>query len=601
MTVSREQTQAKLDLLASGVTRHVPEQTYLVPDRFEALARQYPDKIFLYSNGQEISFSELNRRANQYAHVATTLGIKNGDVGAVMIENRPEFFYAWLGLAKIGAIASLINTQARGTALSHAIDETGSKLLFLGNECANLFATVPGLAATVKTLCVADGDNSVHASCADIDALDHYLTSSSDENPTPSRRDGIVGESPLFYVFTSGTTGLPKAAIISHMRWLGVGDGWSAVLGMTPDDVLYCFLPLFHGAAGMSLVSNALSSRATIVLRRRFSASQFWSDVRQHGVTTVQYIGEICRYLVNQPALETDKQHPLLRMTGAGMTGEVWQKFIERFGDIDIYEGWGSTEANCSIMNVDGEVGSCGRIPFKERSNARLVKYDLENGCHVKNDQGFLIECEPGEVGELLGLVLNIPGVGAGRFEGYVSAQATQEKILRDVFSRGDAWFSSGDLLVRNADDYLYFVDRIGDTYRWKSENVSTTEVAQALEAYDPAETINVYGVAVPEQEGRAGMLAIRLKDGSEFDPAMLYELAVSKLPDYAVPLFVRILAHTDITQTYKLRKVDLQKAGYSPETRSDALFVLDRNLSSYAPYSDNALANLGVEPFLPH
>ena len=599
MTVSREQTQAKLDLLASGVTRHVPEQTYLVPDRFEELARQCPNKTFLYYNGQEVTFFELNRRANQYSHVAATLGIKNGDAGAVMIENRPEFFYAWLGLAKIGAIASLINTQTRGVALSHAVEETGSKILFLGSECASLFATAEGLTATLKTLCVADGDSPMGELCADIDTLDHYLVSASDENPVASCRDGTIGESPLFYVFTSGTTGLPKAAIISHMRWLGVGDGWSAVLGMTADDVLYCFLPLFHGAAGMSLVSNALSSKAPIVLRRRFSASLFWIDVRQYGVTTVQYIGEVCRYLVNQPAADNDRQHSLLRMTGAGMTAEVWRKFIERFGDIEIYEGWGSTEANCSTMNVDGEVGSCGRIPFKERSNARLVKYDLENGCHVKNEQGFLVECEPGEVGEILGLVLNIPGVGAGRFEGYVSAQATEEKILRDVFSSGDAWFSSGDLLVRNAEDYLYFVDRIGDTYRWKSENVSTTEVAQALENYQQAETINVFGVAVPGHEGRAGMLAIRLKDGGEFDPAALYEQAVSKLPDYAVPLFVRILAHTDITLTYKLRKVDLQKAGYNPANYGDPLFVLDRNLASYAPYSDTALANLGVEPFL--
>ncbi|MFT5711452.1 MAG: fatty-acyl-CoA synthase [Halioglobus sp.] len=599
MTVSRAQTQAKLDLLASGVTRHVPEQTYLVPDRFEECARQCPDKIFLHYRGQKISFFELNRRANQYAHIAATLGIKSGDVGAVMMENRPEFFYAWLGLAKIGATAALINTQVRGVALSHAIEETASNILFLGNECVSLFATVPGLGARVKTLCVADGERPVNELPTDIDTLAKYLVSVSDVNPAASCRDGIIGESPLFYVFTSGTTGLPKAAIISHMRWLGVGDGWSAVLGMTPNDVLYCVLPLFHGAAGMSLVSNALSSRAPIVLRRRFSASQFWNDVRQHGVTTVQYIGEICRYLINQPATDTDRQHSLLRITGAGMTADVWRKFIERFGDIEIYEGWGSTEANCSTMNVDGEVGSCGRIPFKGRSNARLVKYDLENNCHVKNDQGFLAECEPGEVGELLGMVLNIPGVGAGRFEGYVSVQATQKKILRNVFASGDAWFSSGDLLVRNADDYLYFVDRIGDNYRWKSENVSTTEVARALESYHQAQTINVYGVAVPEQEGRAGMLAIRLKDGCEFDPAALYEQAASTLPDYAVPLFVRILAQTHMTLTFKLRKVDLQKAGYNPANVTDPLFVLDRNKASYVPYSDSALRNLGVKPFL--
>jgi len=285
-------------------------------------------------------------------------------------------------------------------------------------------------------------------------------------------------------------------------------------------------------------------------------------------------------------------------MTGAGMTAEVWNKFIDRFGDIDIYEGWGSTEANCSTMNVDGEVGSCGRIPFKDRSNARLVKYDIENDCHIKNGQGFLSECGPGEVGEMLGMVLNIPGVGAGRFEGYVSAEATENKILRNVFAEGDAWFRSGDLFTRNEQDYFYFVDRIGDTYRWKSENVSTTEVAQALEDYEPAETTNVYGVAVPGQEGRAGMLAIRLKSGYSFDPEQLYQQVSAKLPVYAIPLFVRIIAQSDITLTFKLRKVDLQKAGYNPDSFDDPLFLLDQEAGTYKPYSDTGLKKLAIEPF---
>ena len=206
MAVSREQTQAKLDLLASGVTRHVPEQTYLVPDRFEEFARQYPDKAFLFYNGQQINFSELNQRANQYAHVAKMLGMKNGDVGSVMIENRPEFFYAWLGLAKIGATASLINTQARGESLRHAIEETASKILYLGNECASLFATVPGLGATVKTLCVADGDNQANELCADMDSLGHYLTTASDQNPAPSGRE------------VPGGLSRPASALISAKR-----------------------------------------------------------------------------------------------------------------------------------------------------------------------------------------------------------------------------------------------------------------------------------------------------------------------------------------------------------------------------------------------
>ncbi len=598
MIVSRQQTQAKLELLASGVGKHVPGQTYLVPDRFEEYARQFPEKTFLFYDGHEISFAEINRRANRYAHVAMELGMQTGDVGAVMIENRPEFFYAWLGLAKIGAIATLINTQVRDKALDHAIAETGSKILFLGHECSALFATVEGLGDRVITLCVEDELLDSEELPAGTGFLGHYLESASGDNPAKSCREGLVGETPLFYVFTSGTTGLPKAAIISHMRWLGVGDGWSAILQMKPEDVLYCILPLFHGAAGMSLVSNALASKAPIVLRRRFSASEFWDDVRKYGVTTVQYIGEICRYLVNQPPQDNDRQHSLKRMTGAGITADVWRKFIDRFGPIEIYEGWGSTEANCSMMNVDGVVGSCGRIPYKELSNARLVKYDIENDCHITSEQGFLQECEPGEVGELLGMVLNIPGVGAGRFEGYVSQEASRKKILQNVFSPEDAWFRSGDLFTHDEEGYFYFVDRIGDTYRWKSENVSTTEVTEALEGYPPADTINVYGVAVPGQEGRAGMVAIRLKDGCEFDPGALYRQATEKLPDYAVPLFVRVQARTDITLTFKLRKVDLQKAGYSPANFDDPLFVLDVQAQTYAPYCDAALEKLGVKPF---
>jgi acyl-CoA synthetase (AMP-forming)/AMP-acid ligase II len=447
-------------------------------------AQHYPDRIFLIYDDIEISFGELNRQANRYAHIALESGLKPGEVGAVMIENRPEFFYAWLGLAKIGAIASLLNTQARGKALGHAIEETNSKILFLGGECVEKFATAEGLPDKLSCFYVTDAGRDTVIP-AGVEPLAVLLAAAPDTNPASSLRADVVGETPVFYVFTSGTTGLPKAAIISHMRWLGVGDGWAAVLGMTDEDVFYCILPLFHGAAGMSLVSNA-----------------------------------------------------------------------------------------------------------------RLVKYDIENDCHLRADDGYLIECEPGDIGELLGMVLNIPGVGAGRFEGYVSAEATENKIMRNVFSEGDAWFRSGDLLVQDAEGYFYFSDRIGDTYRWKSENVSTTEVTEALEGYQPAEMMNVYGVAVPGQEGRAGMVALELKRGEIFDPLTFYQQATENLPAYAVPLFVRVRPQSDLTVTFKLRKVDLQKAGYDPNNINDPLYVLDNDAGTYVPYCEAALKKLGVEPF---
>ncbi|WP_062270303.1 long-chain-acyl-CoA synthetase [Endozoicomonas arenosclerae] len=596
MTVSREDTQARLDLQGAGATRHTPEQSYTVSDRFEELAEVYPNKTFLIYRDEKVTFSELNQKADQYSRLALSTGLNPGDTGAVMVENRPEFFYAWLGLAKAGITAALINTQARGAALSHALLETSSKCLFLGTECAELYTTVAESVTDIKVWALPDGENRIIPKGAE--PITPALEKVSRNNLPEGLRKNIIGETPLFYVFTSGTTGLPKAAIISHMRWLGVGDGWSKLLGMTDEDVFYCILPLFHGAAGMSLVSNALSSNASIVLKRKFSASRFWDDVRQHNVTTTQYIGEICRYLVNQPEQPNDKEHTLKRMTGAGVSTEVWQRFIERFGEVEIYEGWGATEANCGIINVDCKPGSVGRIPFREKSNLRLVKYDLENDCHVKDENGFHIEAEAGEVGEALGMILNIPGLGAGRFEGYTDAEATEKKILRNVFTEGDAWFRSGDLLSRDEEDYYYFVDRIGDTFRWKSENVSTTEVSDALSSFEPAELINIYGVAVPDHEGRAGMAAIQLKNGEQFDGKAFYNEARGALPQYAMPLFVRIAEQSDLTATFKLRKVDLQKQGYCPDSFEDELYVQDAVEKTYVKYSTEALQKISIKPF---
>lgn len=599
MAVPREQTQAKYDLLSSGVMKQTPEQTYTVADRFEEIAHDKGDNVFLISGDEKITYAELNRQANRYAHVALKLGVKRGEVGAVMIENRPAFFYAWLGLAKIGAIAALINTQAKDKALQHMLEVAGAKVLFLGAECAGLYHDAGVAIPNMHTLIVDDGTLASNLPRG-TESLTPHLADADDSNPPAALREGVIGEHPFWYVYTSGTTGLPKAAIISHMRWLGVGDGWKAMLGITESDVFYCFLPLFHGAAGMSLVSNAASAAAAIVLKRKFSASQFWPDVRQHKVTTLQYIGEVIRYLVNRPVEPDEKHHTLKRMTGAGMTRDVWTRFEERFGNVEIYEGWGATESNCNMINVDNVKGACGRLPYKDRTNARLVRFDVEAEDYVRDANGHLVECEPGEVGELIGMVLKLEGIGAGRFEGYTDPVATEKKIMRNVFAEGDAWYRSGDLFTRDADDYYYFVDRIGDTFRWKSENVSTTEVAEVLSAYEPAELVNVYGVKVPAHEGRAGMASIQLKAGSAFDAKALYELCVEKLPHYAVPLFVRVSEQADITVTFKLRKVDLKKQGYDPEAFNDPLYVLSHPEKTYVPYSAGALKQLGVAPFQP-
>ncbi|MBK7250427.1 MAG: long-chain-acyl-CoA synthetase [Gammaproteobacteria bacterium] len=575
--ISREETQRLLDRLSAAALRHTPEQDCTVTDRFEALAAERPDQPFLVWQGREISYGAANRAMNRWAHFARAQGLGPGDTVAVMLENRPEFLFLWFGLAKIGCVPALINTHITGAALRHAVGaSTGSRALFVGSECMGPLESARGDAPLDGRLRVFAVDEAGRIGQQEI--------GNGEENPPRSLRAGIVGESTFCLVFTSGTTGLPKAAIITHMRWLGVGDGWAALFGHGPDDVFYCVLPLYHVAAGMSLLSQVLACGGRMVLRARFSASQFWDDVRSHGVTVTQYSGEMCRYLVNQPPRPEDRAHPLKMMSGAGLNAEVWRRFQERFGVPHLIEGYGGTEINCGLMNLDGRIGSCGRIPFRERSNVRLVRYDLEAGDYVRNADGMLIECAPGEVGELIAMIVRLPGIGAGRFDGYTDPEATERKVLRNVFQGGDAWFRSGDLFRRDEDDYFYFVDRTGDTFRWKSENVSTMEVSEALGALPDLDSVTVYGVEVPGEEGRAGMAALEMKPGRRFDPEAFYALASASLPSYAIPLFVRLLRQADMTSTFKLRKTDLQKLGLEPGPDDDPIYVLDAARRSYIP-----------------
>ncbi len=598
MPVPREVTQAILDRLSTATRRHVPSQSYTVADRLEERAAAHPDKVFVLFEDRVVSYGSANFYANRVAHAAHALGLRRGDVAALVMENRPEFLSTWMGLAKLGVTVALINANARGRAFEHALATAAPKLVVVGSECLPALESIDAAAQrrfAVYVTSESDAPAPRTAATGDFDAL---LARASTENPDRAVREGLTAGDDLFFIYTSGTTGLPKAARLSHMRWLGVGDGMSAVAGYGPDDVIGCVLPLYHGAGGMVVISSALAQGAVVWLASRFSASRFWEDVRRHGVTGFQYVGEICRYLVNQPEREGEREHRVRVMMGAGMGREVWQEFSRRFGVARILEGWSSTEANTSLINVDNHVGSCGRIPFPERHNGRLVRYDLEGDAHPRDASGRCIPCAPGEVGEFLGAIPDLPHSGAGRFEGYTDAAATERKILRDVFQAGDRWYRSGDLLRCDSDGYFYFVDRIGDTYRWKSENVSTQEVAEALGGFPGLEIANVYGVRVPGAEGRAGMAALVLRDRDVFDGAAFFAWVDGTLPTYAAPLFVRLSPEPDVTSTFKLRKVDLQREGYDPARVRDPLFVRDAAASAYVPLDAASLRSQGIPPF---
>ncbi|MDB5732946.1 MAG: long-chain-acyl-CoA synthetase [Variovorax sp.] len=590
--VPREVTQAKLDHRARAGQRHRASQTYTMAERIEESALRFAERPCILYGEEHHDYAETNRRINQVAHAAHELGVRCGDVVALCMENRPAFVFGWLGLAKLGATVVFLNTNVSGKPLAHALQATGATLAVVGEECLGLFAATE-LPAGMRCWLWPDAERPAAAELRERCALnlEQAASEAASSNPPAEWRANLVAGDPALYIFTSGTTGLPKAAVISHARWLITGDVMEATMGVQAQDRFYCFLPLYHGAASLSAGSTALASGASVLLRRKFSRSEFWSDVRRHQVTICQYVGEICRFLLTVPPQQDDRDHPLRKMVGAGLAPEVWEQWVRRFGDFEIYEGWGSTESNTNTINVDNRVGSCGRVPFWEKTNLRLVRYDIDSDSHPRDENGFMQLCEVGEVGEGIGMIIDIPDVVGGRFEGYTSAEATEKKILRNVFRQGDAWWSSGDLLRIDADGYCWFVDRIGDTFRWNSENVSTTEVADALGDFQGLEAITVYGVKVPGAEGRAGMAALVLQPGAVFDPAAFWALALERLPRYAAPLFLRLAPTTDMTGNYKLRKVDLQREGYDASVVSDPLYVRDDKARTYLPLAEAALA----------
>ncbi|MES2870485.1 MAG: long-chain-acyl-CoA synthetase [Pseudomonadota bacterium] len=598
--VPREQTQALLDLRSAASAQIKPADLYTLADRLEAQAQRVPEQVFLIYGGQRFSYAQVDAQANRMAHVFYANGLRPGDVCAIAMENRPQFFFSWFGLVKLGAVVAFINTQVNGKPLVHALESTGAKAVVVGEEClSNLLAT-EGL-PNLPWWLIEDAENPCQdllPACVD-NTFGEQIARAPEVAFPREVRAGITAESTTLLIFTSGTTGLPKAARYSHMRWMSSGDVMEVTMGATSDDVFYCCLPLYHGAAATSVTSTALRVGASIVVRRKFSVREFWQDVRRNNITVFQYIGEICRYLLNQPVVAGEREHSLRYMLGAGLTAESWQRWLERFGPIQVFEGWGATEANANLINVDNYVGSCGRVPDWSRTNLRLVRYDVESDSHPRDEQGFYQLCQPGEVGEAMGFIVNHPQIGGGRFEGYTSEAATESKIRRDVFQTGDAYWSSGDLLRYDDEGYFYFVDRIGDTFRWKSENVSTLEVADTLSDLPGLELINVYGVQVPEHEGRAGMAAVLMQAGQTFDPQAFYDLTEARLPRYAAPIFVRVSAAADLTSTFKLRKVDLQRQGYAPGLFSDPLFVRDESNRTYQPYSLPVLARAGLPPFV--
>ncbi len=592
---SREESMQRLMRGYQRVAGFARDLPYTVADRLEERATDAGDEAFILFEEQRISFAQMNARANQVAHAALEAGLKQGDVVALLMLNRPEYVVTWLGLAKAGIVTALINTTATGDVLAHALRQVNVRGLIVGSELVEAVAALPkdALPELVWEQSETGADRSPHG-FGDLNAA---MAAASDGNPDEALRAGLTMADTLYMIFTSGTTGLPKAAKMSHMRFLNAGEMMAGLMQFGEGDTFYCMLPLYHGAGGMVVPSVSLATGRPFVLRRKFSRSGFWPDVRRHHITATYYIGEIVRYLLASPPSPDDRDHGLRMMCGAGMKPDVWVAFQERFGIEHVYEGLGSTEANFGITNADNRVGSVGRLPYPQASNIRILKYDVETGEHVRDAAGQPVLAAPHEVGELIAEVLGGTGVG-GFFEGYTSPEATEAKLMRNLFREGDVWFRSGDLVRFDEDDYFFFVDRVGDTFRWKSENVSTAEVETVLSGYEGPSVVNVYGVAIPGTEGRAGMVALTYPENTAFDPMGFYAYARDHLASYAVPVFVRLTDAAEMTSTFKLKKVQLQREGYDPAAvNDDPLFVADPEAGTYVPLTRQALDRLGISP----
>ncbi|MDE2465416.1 MAG: long-chain-acyl-CoA synthetase [Alphaproteobacteria bacterium] len=550
-----------------------PDASYTISDIIEDFARRQPERPAILFEGRTISYRELNEAANRFSRWALGQNIRRGDVVALLMENAPEYLMAWLGIVKLGGVVALLNTHVRDRALAHALDVSGARHLIVGHELAEEALNAAQYMDRPPVPWIVGGKASLGE---DLDsALAGLLGSPLDR----AVRDGLTTKDNAFYIYTSGTTGLPKAANFSHMRMLFMMFGFSGALNATANDRMYDVLPLYHSTGGVCAVGVALTAGGALILRRKFSAHQFWEDCCTLKATYFQYVGELCRYLLNTPPSAFERQHVLKAIAGNGLRPELWREFQERFALPRIVEFYGATEGNVAMLNYDGTMGAVGRVPAYLRGvfRTRIVRFDYDTQLPVRGPDGFCIECAPGEVGEAIGRIGTAPGRG---FEGYSQARESEKKILRDVFRRGDAWFRTGDLMRRDGRGYFYFIDRIGDTFRWKGENVATGEVAAVL-ALDPSlKDISVYGVEVPGHDGRAGMAALVVDDG--FDPAALGARVCTQLPSYARPLFLRIRSSLDVTGTFKHRKTELKDEGCNPATVADPLYWLDASSHTY-------------------
>ncbi|MFW9873377.1 MAG: long-chain-acyl-CoA synthetase [Candidatus Thorarchaeota archaeon] len=550
----------------------------------EKHAKEIPQKIALYFEDKQWTWEEINEESNRYANYFLSNGLIPGDTIALMIENCPEFLFATTGINKVQGISALINFNQKRQALIHAFNVVESKWIIVsGKNLPSFMEIVDQLSLeSDHILVIKNYKNTPHNF---IDLADCFKTKLVlTKNPNTTRNSKL--NEMCSYIFSSGTTGLPKAIIMWNVRFINQTLSTSIETSrLSSNDVIYITVPLYHNLGfGISWTASWFTG-AAVALREQFSASNFWKDIHKYGATFTTYVGEIPRYLLNQPVSKYDKNHKLKNMSGVGLQKSIWEKFKSRFEIEHIWEFYGLTEGAAGFLNIEEKPGMIGRMVLP---GTELAKVDPETGEFFKNENSFCIKCEVGDTGMALNELQ--PDT---QFTGYKDKKKTEKKIMYNVFRKGDKFFNTGDMLKLHEDKWLSFADRFGDTFRWKGENVSTMEVESIINSHPLIETSAVYGVSIPETEGKAGMAALKINPNSNFDIEQFSTFILDNLPNYSIPLFIRIRKEFELVGPLKIKKFDLRIEAYDPNRIQDPLYYWDFKSQTYKIFNNEKYKEL--------
>ena len=541
-------------------------------------ARTNPDAIALIDEDTTLSYAELVAGMDECVAWAASSGVPQGGTFGLVMPNRAAFPAIWLGLSGAGYVVALANHTLSAQAIARALAGAGchAAIIDAGMDPAIAAALAEDFPVTVWSA----GHPPAKPALAG--------------SPAPVAKPPCGGDTALL-IFTSGTTGMPKAARLSHARIMQWSLWFAGLMDVSGADRLYDCLPLYHGTGGVSALGAMLARGASVVIRRRFSARRFWADVADTHCTIFQYIGELCRYLAAAPPDPAEGRHRLRLFCGNGLRGEVWDLLDRRFAVPRILEFYGATEGAVSLYNCDGRRGAIGRVPgfLAHRFPIALVRCDPATGALLRSADGLCQPCDADEPGEALGRLDPNDPSPARHFEGYTDHSAADSRITRSVLAPGDIWYRTGDLMRRDADGFFWFIDRLGDSFRWKGELVSSTDVAATLCRAPGVHDAVVYPVQVPAAEGRAGMAAIVI--GEEFTLEAFAQFLTAALPDYARPLFLRRCSELATTATFKPVKAALMREGYSNTPAGTQLWIYDRSACGYGELTDDLRLRLAA------